>query len=115
MIDPSNYGFLLEQRSYSMAAQLDRPIGKIEQPPLGEFSPDIMTRLHSKELDWQRLTGGPRFDYLIDYLVAVTRVDREAGLIEFLAKWEPNAYCHFHRHLGRTATLNLECEYHIVE
>jgi len=71
-----------------MAAQLDTPLGTIERP-LGEFSPDIMTRLHSKGLDWQRLTGGPRFDYLIDYLVAVTRLDREAGLIEFLAKWEP--------------------------
>jgi hypothetical protein len=48
-----------------MAAQLDTPTGTIERP-LGEFSPDIMTRLHSKGLDWQRLTGSPRFDYLID-------------------------------------------------
>jgi hypothetical protein len=47
-----------------MAAQLDTPTGTIERP-LGEFSPDIMTRLHSKGLDWQRLTGSPRFDYLI--------------------------------------------------
>jgi hypothetical protein len=97
-----------------MAAQLDIPIGTRE-PTLGEFSPDIMTRLHSKALDWHRLTGTPGFDYLIDYSVAVTRVDREAGLIEFLAKWEPNAYCHFHRHLGPTATWNLEGEHHIVE
>jgi IstB-like ATP binding protein len=61
-----------------MAAQLDTPIGTIERS-LGEFSPDIMTRLHSKALDWQRLSGTSRFDYLIDYSVAVTRVDREAG------------------------------------
>ena len=49
-----------------MAPQLDTPTGTIERP-LGEFSPDIMTRLHSKGLDWQRLTGSPRFDYRIDY------------------------------------------------
>jgi len=49
-----------------MAAQLDIPTGTIERP-FGEFSPDIMARLHSKGLDWQRLTGSPRFDYLIDY------------------------------------------------
>ena len=97
-----------------MAAQLDTSIGTIERP-LGEFSADIMTRLHSNALGWERLTGTARFDYLIDYSVAVTRVDREAGLIEFLAKWEPNAYCHFHRHLGTTATWNLEGEHHIVE
>lgn len=97
-----------------MATQSDTPTGTIERP-FGEFSPDIMARLHSKGLDWQRLIGSPRFDYIIDYSVAVTRVDREAGLIEFLAKWEPNAYCHFHRHLGRTATWNLEGEHHVVE
>jgi hypothetical protein len=96
-----------------MVTQLDTPTGTTRS--LGEFTPDIMTRLHSNELDWQRLTGNARFDYLIDYSVAVTRVDREAGLIEFLAKWESNAYCHFHRHLGRTATWNIEGEHHVVE
>lgn len=83
--------------------------------PLGEFSADIMARLESDRFDWQRLTGTPRFDYPIDYSVAVTRVDPVAGLIEFIAKWAPNAYCHFHRHLGRTATWNLQGEHHIVE
>ena len=37
-----------------MAAQLDTSIGAIERP-IGEFSPDIMARLHSKALDWRRL------------------------------------------------------------
>ena len=30
----------------------------------------------ANRLDWQHLTGGPRFDYPIDYSVAVTRVER---------------------------------------
>lgn len=83
--------------------------------PLGEFSADIRSRLQSNDLAWQQLKGSPRFDYLIDYSVAVTRVDRASGQIEFIGKWAPNAYCHFHRHLGRTATWVLEGEHHIVE
>jgi len=96
-----------------MAAQLNatQPVTS----PLGPFSADILERLQNDRFDWQRLTGTRRFDYPIDYSVAVTRVDRDAGLIEFIAKWAPNAYCHFHRHLGRTATWNLEGEHHVVE
>src|ERR1700733_6814005 len=82
---------------------------------IGEFSPDIISRLGSNHLDWQHLEGGPKFDYPIDYLVAVTRVDRAAGQIEFLAKWAPNSYCHYHRHLGLTASWVIEGEHHIVE
>jgi hypothetical protein len=80
-----------------------------------QFSADAVSRLHSNRLEWQRLTGSPQFDYPIDYSVAVTSVDRNAGLIEFIAKWAPNAYCHYHRHLGRTSTRVLEGEHHIVE
>jgi hypothetical protein len=97
-----------------MAAQLNAPTDT-SKLTLGEFSSDIMARLESNHLDWQRLTGTPRFDYPIDYSVAITRVDSAAGLIEFVAKWASNAYCHFHRHLGRTATWNLQGEHHIVE
>jgi hypothetical protein len=80
-----------------------------------QFSTDAISRLQSNRLDWQRLMGSPQFDYPIDYSVAVSSVDREAGLIEFIAKWAPNAYCHYHRHLGRTATRVLQGEHHIVE
>ena len=73
-------------------------------PLTGQFSTDTISRLQSNHLDWQRLTGSPQFDYPIDYAVAVTSVNRGAGLIEFIAKWAPNIYCHFHRHLGCTAT-----------
>jgi len=80
-----------------------------------KFSADPQSYLHSNHLDWQRLKGGPRFDYPIDYSVAVTNVDRAAGLIEFIAKWAPSAYCHYHRHLGRTVSRVLHGEHHIVE
>ena len=80
-----------------------------------KFSADPASNLQSDHLDWQHLTGSPRFDYPIDYSVAVTNVDRAGGMIEFIAKWAPNAYCHYHRHLGRTATRVVQGEHHIVE
>lgn len=85
------------------------------EQPMAEFSPDITSRLQSNHLVWQRLTGGPQFDYPIDYSIVVTRVDRALGQIEFLAKWAPNAYCHYHRHLGRTSSTVLQGEHHIVD
>jgi hypothetical protein len=59
--------------------------------------------------------GSPRFDYPIDYSVAVTSVDQAAGVVEFISRWAPNSYCHYHRHLGRTVTRVLHGEQHIVE
>lgn len=85
------------------------------ESPIAEFSSDALSRLRSNRLDWQCLKGGPRFDYPIDYAVAVTSVDHAAGLVEFIAKWEPDAYCHYHRHLGRAASRVLAGEHHIVE
>jgi hypothetical protein len=80
-----------------------------------EFSSGALSRLRSNQLEWQHLKGSPRFDYPIDYFVAVTSVDEVAGLIEFISKWAPNAYCHYHRHIGRAASWVLEGEHHIVE
>jgi hypothetical protein len=82
---------------------------------LGEFSSDVISRLRSNHLDWQDLKGSPQFDYQIDYAVAVIRTDRASGQIEFLAKWAPNAYCHYHRHLGRTSSWVIQGEHHLVE
>lgn len=94
--------------------QLSEPIGTTGRP-MGDFSTDIMSRLQSGHLEWQHLTGNQQFDYPIDYSVAVIRSDRVAGEIEFLAKWAPNAYCHYHRHLGRTASWVMQGEHHLVE
>ena len=79
-------------------------------------TPAAFTKAYpSKDLDWMHLTGPPRFDYPIDYWVAVLRADAQAQRIDFLSRWEPNAYCHYHRHLGETSILVLEGEHHVVE
>jgi hypothetical protein len=67
------------------------------------------------DLKWARVTGSPRFDYPIDYSVAVLHVDEEAGRIDFLSRWESDSYCHYHRHVGVTSLLVLEGEHHVVE
>jgi hypothetical protein len=67
------------------------------------------------EVEWQHLSGSPKFDYPIDYAVAVVSAEPAAGRLDLLVKWAPNAYCHFHRHLGHTSSVVLEGEQHIVE
>lgn len=67
------------------------------------------------KVEWTRVLGTPRFDYPIDYSVAVLSVDAEQGVIDFLSKWEPNAYCHYHRHLGPTSIEVLAGQHNVVE
>ncbi len=66
-------------------------------------------------IQWQRVIGSPKFDYPIDYWVAILGAQPDIGRIDFLSKWEPNAYCHYHRHLGPMSVLVLEGEHHIIE
>ena len=54
---------------------------------------------------WTRSIGSAKFDYPIDYWVAILGVQPELGRIDFLSRWEPNAYCHYHRHLGPMSVL----------
>lgn len=74
-----------------------------------------LTRYSTDNLQWVRLLGGDAFDYPIDYWVAVLGTDVDAGRADFLVKWEPNAYCHFHKHMGKTTVVVLEGEHHVVE
>jgi len=64
---------------------------------------------------WVRFVGGPKFDYSIDYAVSVVDADVACGRIDFLARWAPNSYCHYHRHLGSTAAVVVEGEQHVTE
>lgn len=64
---------------------------------------------------WVHFGGSPKFDYPIDYAVSVVDADVDAGRIDFLARWAPNSYCHYHRHLGSTAAAVIEGEQHLTE
>lgn len=82
-------------------------VTELETGPVSGFIPD--------DIKWIHLEGGSDFDYPIDYWIAVLGAQPEAGRIDFLVKWEPDAYCHYHRHVGATTSMVLEGEHHIVE
>jgi hypothetical protein len=64
---------------------------------------------------WARYVGSPKFDYPIDYEIAVVAADLSLGRIDFLVRWAPGAYCHYHRHLGSTAAAVIAGEQHLTE
>lgn len=67
------------------------------------------------DASWFHYAGGPKFDYPIDYAVSVVEADVDAGRIDFLGRWAPNSFCHYHRHLGTTVAAVLEGEQHLTE
>ncbi len=64
---------------------------------------------------WFHYGGSPRFDYPIDFAVSVVEADADSGRIDFLGRWAPDSYCHYHRHLGTTIAAVLEGEQHLSE
>jgi quercetin dioxygenase-like cupin family protein len=66
------------------------------------------------QVEWKHLLGDDSFDYPIDYWYEILSA-REDGHIDMLFRWEPNSYCHFHRHLVDTTTTVLQGEHHVVE
>ena len=82
---------------------------------LQAVSNSLLSGFKTDNITWHRLAGSPAFDYPIDYWLAVLGGNVAEGRCDFLVKWEPDAYCHFHRHIGATTTLVLEGEHHVVE
>jgi hypothetical protein len=77
--------------------------------------PATVSGYSTADIQWTQLLGSPRFDYPIDYWIAILGVHLKEGRVDFLSKWAPDAYCHFHRHLGPTTILVLEGEHHVVD
>lgn len=82
---------------------------------LHEFRPSEVSGFDTSNIEWVHLEGGDEFDYPIDYWLAILGTRPDTGRVDFLGKWEPNAYCHYHRHLCETTALVLEGEHHLVE
>ena len=68
----------------------------------------------TEQMKWGYLLGDENFDYPIDYWVTVLS-SRDDGHIDLLFRWEPDSYCHFHRHMVDTTTTILQGEHHVVE
>ena len=73
-----------------------------------------MNLFENDNLRWKHFTGSVRFDYPIDFYSALLSV-RPEGHIELLYWWEPNSYCHFHRHTANTTSLVLKGELQVID
>jgi hypothetical protein len=73
-----------------------------------------MNLLSDASLDWTHYTGDERFDYPIDYWGAILNA-RKDGHVDLLYRWEPNCYCHFHRHVAETTSTVLAGELHVTD
>ncbi|MBT6912209.1 MAG: hypothetical protein HOA21_13725 [Rhodospirillaceae bacterium] len=72
-------------------------------------------KFDTAKLNWVHFEGNPRFDYPINYDLAILGSQVEIGALDFIMRWPPNSFCHFHRHLAATTTLVLEGEQNLFE
>ena len=74
-----------------------------------------LSNFDTSHVEWMDFEPDPRFDYSIHYSIGILGASPESGTVDFLGRWAPNSYCHFHRHLGDTTSLILQGEQHTVE
>ncbi|MEP0203123.1 MAG: hypothetical protein ABJ084_02160 [Halioglobus sp.] len=73
-----------------------------------------MNLFDNQELEWKRYSDDGAFGYPINYADAVLDA-RDDGRLEILVKWEPNSYCHLHRHTAETSSIVLEGELQVID
>ena len=74
-----------------------------------------LSNFDTSNVEWMDFEEDSRFDYPISYSIGILGACPESGTVDFLGRWAPNSYCHFHRHLGDTTSLVIEGEQHTVE
>ncbi len=74
----------------------------------------MINLLKNEDLNWKRFQGGDDFDYPIDYSAALLNVNKD-GHVDILYRWEPNCYCHFHRHTAEVSSTVLKGELHVID
>ena len=74
----------------------------------------MINLFQNKDLRWKRFQGGNDFDYPIDYSAALLNANQD-GHVDILYRWEPDCYCHFHRHTAEVSSTVLEGELHVID
>jgi hypothetical protein len=74
-----------------------------------------LSNFDTSAIEWLDFGEDSRFDYPINYSIGILGTSPESGTVDFLGRWAPNSYCHFHRHLGDSTSLIIEGEHHTVE
>ena len=63
-------------------------------------------------LSWTHYQEAEDYPYPVSYWGNILTID-SAGHISVLYRWDPDKYCHFHRHLCETTSVVLQGELHI--
>lgn len=74
-----------------------------------------MDILDNPDLRWSHFEGNRHFDYPIDYWGAILDVRDDGRHLDMVYRWEPDSYCHFHRHLAPTTSTVLSGELHVTD
>ena len=74
----------------------------------------MINLFENENLNWKRFQGGEEFDYPIDYSSALLNANKD-GHVDILYRWEPDCYCHFHRHTAEVSSTVLEGELHVID
>jgi hypothetical protein len=69
--------------------------------------------VNADQLSWKRVVDTSNAKEHIDYSGALLG-SRPDGTIDILYRWEPNAFCHFHRHLCATTSLVISGELNVI-
>ena len=68
--------------------------------------------LQQKNLTWTHYSEEADYAFPVSYWGAILDID-DAGHLSVLYRWDPEHFCHFHRHLCATTSLVLEGELHV--
>ena len=68
--------------------------------------------LQQKNLTWAHYSEDADHPFPVSYWGTILDID-DVGHISVLYRWDPEHFCHFHRHLCATTSLVLEGELHV--
>ena len=68
--------------------------------------------LQQENLTWAHYSEGADYPFPVSYWGTILDID-DAGHLSVLYRWDPEHFCHFHRHLCATTSLVLEGELHV--
>jgi quercetin dioxygenase-like cupin family protein len=73
-----------------------------------------MNLIDNTSIRWKNYNEGNKFGYPINYSDSILTA-KEDGRLEILVKWEPNCFCHFHKHTAETSSIVLQGELHVTD
>ena len=68
--------------------------------------------LQQEHLTWAHYSEDANYPFPVSYWGTILDID-DAGHISVLYRWDPEHFCHFHRHLCATTSLVLVGELHV--